>query len=131
MRPTRVLFDGRPLSDAHSRHRGIGVFARSLLTGLGTVPDVTVRALVQSGIDIPPGIEGIVVRRLGEHRFTVLEHRLRLFPEIRRSGADVFHSPALEPPVRSPIPWVQTLHDVTPLVYDDPFFRRERRHWER
>ena len=128
---TRVLFDGRPLSDVHSRHRGIGVFVRSLLSNLAGIPWLTVRTLVDPSTEVPEGIRTMPVRRLHEHRLTVLEHRLRLSWEIRRSAADVFHSPALEPPIRCPIPWLQTLHDVTPLVYDHPFFRQERRHWER
>jgi glycosyltransferase involved in cell wall biosynthesis len=51
--------------------------------------------------------------------------------DLLRVRADVFHSPGLDPPWRSPIPWVQTLHDVIPLVYDDPELETERRWWRR
>jgi glycosyltransferase involved in cell wall biosynthesis len=127
----KVLFDGRPLSDMHSRDRGIGVFARSLLRSLAPLKELNVVALVRPDTETPPGITRVEIRRLDEHRLTVLEHRLRLSWEIRHNDADVFHSPALEPPIRCPVPWLQTIHDVTPLVYDHPFFRQERHHWER
>jgi len=51
--------------------------------------------------------------------------------EIARRKPDVFHSPGLEPPIFCRSPWVQTLHDVTPLTFEHPFFRAERTRWRR
>lgn len=126
-----VLVDGRALSDEHSKHRGIGVFVRSLLTALADAPDLSASALVAPETALPDRIGKIDVHRWRSHRFTVQEHSLRLWFDVRRVAPDVFHSPALEPPVACPRPWVQTLHDLTPLVYDHPLFERERRHWTR
>ena len=128
-RPTRVLFDGRALSDPHSRTRGFGVFARSLLTELAERPDVAVRALVDDGAPLPSGIQPARAHRLREHRFSALEHEVRLSLDIARRGGDVFHSPGLEPPMYCRRPWVQTLHDLTPLLFDDPMFSAERDRW--
>jgi glycosyltransferase involved in cell wall biosynthesis len=128
---TRVLLDGRPLFDGHSRHRGIGVFVRSLLEGLVRVPGLSVATLVTPGTEVPPGVRAVPVHRTDHQRIERFEHALRLSFEIPRSRPDVFHSPALEPPLRCGRPWVQTLHDVTPLVYDDPFFGEERKRWQR
>jgi glycosyltransferase involved in cell wall biosynthesis len=50
---------------------------------------------------------------------------------LARMDADVFHSPALDPPARCRAPWVQTLHDVIPLVFEDPELASERRRWLR
>ena len=128
---TRVLIDGRALYDGHSKDRGIGVFLRSLLDRLGQMPDLSIATLVAVGTELPAGIRAVPVRRLDQHRASALEHALRLSFDIFRHKPDVFHSPGLEPPVRAGCPWVQTLHDVTPLVYDDPFFATEAARWKR
>jgi glycosyltransferase involved in cell wall biosynthesis len=39
--------------------------------------------------------------------------------DARRLRPDVFHSPGIDPPLLYRGPWVQTLHDVIPLVYPD------------
>ena len=128
---TRVLIDGRPLYDGHSRDRGIGVFLRSLLDRLAPMSDLSLAALVMPGTELPAGVRPVAIRRLDQHRMERFEHALRLSLEIPRAKPDVFHSPALEPPFRTGKPWVQTLHDVTPLVYDDPFFANEAARWKR
>jgi glycosyltransferase involved in cell wall biosynthesis len=122
----RVLVDGRALYDG-SRSRGIGVFTRSLLAAM----PVEVAALVTAGTPVPDGVEPVVVRRRLAGPGADLEHQLLLPADLRRSRADVFHSPGLHPPLASPVPWVQTLHDVTPLVFDHPWFAAERRSWRR
>jgi alpha-1,3-rhamnosyl/mannosyltransferase len=48
------------------------------------------------------------------------EHDLLLPRDIRRVPGDVFLGPGLDPPRRCDRPWVQTLHDVIPLVFDSP-----------
>jgi glycosyltransferase involved in cell wall biosynthesis len=57
--------------------------------------------------------------------------RLFLPLALLRQRADVFHSPALGPPWRCRSPWVQTLHDVIPLVFDGPELEVERGRWRR
>jgi glycosyltransferase involved in cell wall biosynthesis len=78
------------------------------------------------GTPVPDAVDLIPVRRwvperssLFAHpveRMSLWEHLSRLPGEIAGSGADVFHSPATEPPRRSSIPWVQTVHDATPMI---------------
>lgn len=63
------------------------------------------------------------------NRFARREHEVLLPREIARAKPDVFWSPALDPPRRSSVPWVQTLHDVIPLVFDDGRYSTERRRW--
>jgi alpha-1,3-rhamnosyl/mannosyltransferase len=124
--PLRVAVDGRSLYDDHSRQRGIGRYLSGLTAALGTRSDIDLAVLVTPGVPLPPGAEAVPVRRLVprhspllQYRLDLLsleEHRRRLPGEIARSGAAVFHSPAMEPPVACPIPWVQTVHDATPLA---------------
>jgi glycosyltransferase involved in cell wall biosynthesis len=61
----------------------------------------------------------------------VLEHEVRLPFDLRRDRAEVFHNPLFHPPWRVDRPWVQTLYDVIPLVFDDPNLAVLRRRWRR
>jgi glycosyltransferase involved in cell wall biosynthesis len=105
------------------------VFLRSLVEHLAQNPSVSISTLVAPGTTVPATITSVQIRRLAIRRFETFEHVLRLGMDIRRAAPDVFHSPALEPPLRCDRPWVQTLHDVTPMIYDHPDFDRERRRW--
>jgi len=98
-----VVIDGTALRDG-SQFRGIGTYLRHLLTGLESYDD----------------IEPVVVT-LGRR-----PHR-----DIERAGAALLHSPAQSPPRRSPVPWVQTLHDLTPLAFKHPLLDADRRRWQR
>ena len=128
---TVVLVDGYALSDA-SRTRGIGTFLKRLLTGLSAMPDTSVRVLAQAKVSLPEGIVRAPARQPPlPGRLQARAHDVLLPFDLRRSEADVFHSPAQHPPRRSPLPWIQTLHDLTPLTWPHPMLERERRHWER
>lgn len=66
--------------------------------------------------DVPPGVrvESVAVRpgHLGKVIF-----EQRLFPRAcRRVGATLAHVPYLGPPLRSPVPLVVTVHDLTTLL---------------
>jgi glycosyltransferase involved in cell wall biosynthesis len=121
-----LLIDATGLGD-DSAYRGIGTYVRNLLTGLATDRELSVTALTRSGAPLPPGVARADVTRVAPGRFRRAEHELLLGLDLRRHRADVFHSPALDPPRRRPGPWVQTLHDVIPLVFDDPELAGERR----
>ena len=128
---TVVLVDGFALSDA-SRTRGIGTFLKRLLTGLSGAPGMSVRVLARAHVDLPQGVDRAPARQPPvPDRFQALAHDLLLPADLRRAGGDVFHSPAQHPPRQSPVPWIQTLHDLTPLTWPHPMLERERRHWQR
>ncbi len=128
----QVVVDGRALYNQHSRDRGIGRYVRQLLPVLGRQRDMRTSVLAVAGTGLPAEVSMVPVRRWVPERSPVLsytierlslwEHLARLPGEIGRSGADVFHSPATEPPRRCPLPWVQTIHDVIPLALaaEDP-----------
>ena len=95
------------------------------------MPDLRVRVLSSDGAAPGPGVSTIRIDRRAPGRFASLEHDLRLPFDIRRHGRDVVHSPALDPPRRCDLPWVQTLHDVIPLVLDHAEYADARRRWLR
>src|SRR5258708_13253423 len=64
-------------------------------------------------------------------RFRRIEHSLLLPFDTRRAGPDVFPSPALHPPSRCDVPWVQTVHHVIPPTVYHPEFAKARRFWLR
>jgi len=127
------MIDATGLAD-DSSYRGIGTYLRHLLRALASDPDVSMTALVPAraaGADLPAGVERVPVRRIAPGRWRHAEHELLLPFDLARRSADLFHSPALNPPARCRGPWVQTLHDVIPLVFDDPELAAERRRWTR
>src|SRR5438270_2248553 len=119
MRSSTIVVDARRLGEG-SAFRGIGTYVRNLLAGLAEIDDLEVRALVTPGTVLPPGVTPILLRRRATGRLVTLEHDVRLPSDLRRSAASVAHSPALDPPRRSPVPWVQTVHDLIPMTFDDP-----------
>lgn len=153
-----VAVDAMALSDA-SELRGIGTYLRHVLAGLAAQPGVRVLALASPGARLPPRVERMAVRRLvparlapvgpagpGPSRLVTLglrvastrlapaEHDLRLPADLARAaraGAEVALAPGLPPPRRSPVPWVQTVHDVIPLARPDPLTARETALWRR
>jgi glycosyltransferase involved in cell wall biosynthesis len=130
MRSSTIVVDARRLGEG-SAFRGIGTYVRNLLAGLAEIDGLEVHALATPGTVLPPGVTPIHLRRRARGRFLTLEHDLRLPSDLRRSGASVAHSPALDPPRRSPVPWVQTVHDLIPMTFDDPELAIERRRWRR
>jgi glycosyltransferase involved in cell wall biosynthesis len=123
---TEVLIDATALGD-DSAYRGIGTYVRHLVSALAADEGLSLAALVRAGTAMPPGVQSVVVRRSAPGRFRRVEQDLRLPIDLRRHRAGVFHGPALNPPRRIEGPWVQTLHDLIPLVYDDAELAVERR----
>ena len=62
-----------------------------------------------------------------------MEHALRMPLELRRGrpAGSVFHNPAFHAPFGVRSPWVQTLLDVIPLVFDSPDQAVLRARWKR
>jgi glycosyltransferase involved in cell wall biosynthesis len=132
-RPIGVVVDARPLEGAES-FRGIGTFTRELLRALGESREATVYAACQVGTPVPEGIVKLPTLRVGPGRFSWREHDLLLPLDLTRGaarGAVVAHEPSIQPPRRSSLPLVQTVHDVIPLVDPDPGLDEARRIWER
>jgi glycosyltransferase involved in cell wall biosynthesis len=111
--------------------RGVGTYVRSVLPGLAADPALQVVALTEAGVELPPGADRHRVHRHAPPRWALAEHRLRLPLDMRRSGAAVVWEPTPDPPAHSKGPWVQTLHDVIPLVLDDADLAEERDRWKR
>ena len=87
------------------------------------------------GVTLPDGVRVRTIARNAPPRFAQREHELRLPLDIARAvradEIDVVLSPADDPPRRCPVPWVQMLHDVIPLVVDDPSFASDAQRWRR
>src|SRR5438270_9132089 len=118
-RQTRLLVDGKGLYD-DSRFRGIGRYLRNVVAGMASRDEFEVSVLVRRGTPLPGGAHPVIVHRRAPGRWASREHDLRLPRDLERADFDVFHSPALDPPRHCSRPWVQTLHDVSPLDLDAP-----------
>jgi len=127
---TEVLIDATALAD-DSAYRGIGSYLRHLLDGLGGDPRLALTALTGPCTPLPAGVQRLPFRPLAPGRWRALERELRVPLAVRGRSPEVFHSPALDPPARCRPPWVQTLHDVIPLVFPDAELEAERRRWRR
>jgi alpha-1,3-rhamnosyl/mannosyltransferase len=130
MEPLRVGIDASSLADG-SADRGIGTYVKGLLRGLTGCPDLAVTALAPTGTSLPPGVTRAPAWRVDHHRLGPLVQTAILPREIRRLEVDVYLSPALVVPRSSAVPLVQTLHDLTPLVFPHPLLARDARRWRR
>lgn len=127
---TAVLIDGYALSDG-SHLRGVGTYLKRIIAGAASRSDLSVAVIAQESVALPDGVKRIIAHRRFPKRFRDVEHDLLLPGRLGRVQADVFHSPAQQPPRRSTVPWVQTLHDLTPLTVPHPMLARDRRRWMR
>jgi glycosyltransferase involved in cell wall biosynthesis len=111
--------------------RGIGTFLRHLIAGLSAHEGFDVSVFATDGVDLPAGARRVRMGAPGNYRIRDIRHDVRLPRLITRSHCEVFHSPALSPPPRCSVPWAQTLHDLTPLVFHDRRLAGERSRWLR
>lgn len=121
-----VAIDGLALSDG-SQYRGIGTYLRHVLPGLASQFDVTV--LAGPSAALPPGVHHQVVHRRLPSRWRRREHDVLVPGELRRTGADVVHTPAHTPPRPTGRHWIHTVHDLTPLVFRHPLLDADRKRW--
>ncbi len=127
----RVLIDGWELT-SFGRWSGLGSFIRNLSRELAARPDLDVSVLVCERDAVPPGAAATLCRRRWRQgRKGIYEHELRASIDVRRSGADVVYSPNLMGLWSPGRPYVQTLHDVIPLVRDEPDLDQLKNHWRR
>jgi glycosyltransferase involved in cell wall biosynthesis len=122
VRPVRVVIDAQSLS-SEAAGSGIATYTEQLMGALSDRSDVAVTALCTNAIVLPAGVTRARIHRLLEDpRLEQREHLTRLPLDLwwaRRGGA-VFHNPVFHAPPAVRRPWVQTLHDVVPLVAFSP-----------
>lgn len=111
---------------------GIGAFSRNLFPELARQPGIELAVLATDGTKVPPGVEARRLHRVfDDRRPAIYEHELRLPLDLLNQQADLVYSPDVVgvPWVRKP--YVQTLHDVIPLVVDSPDLAVQRKWWRR
>jgi glycosyltransferase involved in cell wall biosynthesis len=127
----RVLVDGRELTGM-GRYSGLGSFTRNLLGALGRAGSLQIRVLTTDPRAVPAGVEPLKMwRRFDERRRSIYEHEALISLDVLRSAGDVVYSPVLSGVPFTRRPYVQTLHDVIPLVLPDPDMAQLRRWWSR
>lgn len=124
------MIDGHALSDG-SQLRGVGTYLKRIIEGLDRRPGISLSVIAAPDAPLPTGVQRIDERLRAPRRARRLEHELLLPRRLEHADVEVFHSPAQEPPRRSPVPWVQTLHDLTPLTRPDPLLAADARRWRR
>ena len=131
-----VLIDASSLSSV-AASSGIGTYVRNLINALVAAPDprLAVRALATPDAPLDAAaVRASIHRRIRSRpRAEVIEHAVLLPLDLvrhRRAG-EVFHSPGFHAPWGVRRPWVQTLHDVIPLVVDEPDLAALRQRWRR
>jgi glycosyltransferase involved in cell wall biosynthesis len=128
---SRVLLDASQLS-GQSAGSGIGTYVRELLAALSERDDVEVEAMATADADLPEGVNRRPITRVfRDGRPAVWEHESRRSWEIRARRGAVFHNPNPHAPLFPGGRWVQTLHDVIPLVYDDPVLSAVKKRFQR
>ncbi len=128
-----VLLDATALSSV-AAGSGVGTYTRQLLRALAATGELDLTALVSGTPELPTGARASrVARRARRPRAEVIEHATRLPLDLqrRRGPRQVFHNPGFHAPLGVASPWVQTLHDVIPLVLDEPDLAALRRRWRR
>ncbi len=129
-----VLVDAQSLTSVASGS-GTGTYVRNVLGALAADHgELTLSALCGPGASLPSGVKSVEVRRLSQRpRALVMENavRLPLEVQIHRGAGSVFHNPSFHAPLGVRGPWVQTLLDVIPLVFDSPDLAALRERWKR
>ena len=121
--------DGLVACHPEAAGRGLGRYVGALLDDLPRA-GVDVTALLTGDRPLPADVRGVEVHRANPHiRVEWYEHVLRVGFDAARTRPDVFHSPGVDPPAWYRAPWVQTLHDVTPLVFPSDEWGVERFRW--
>lgn len=115
-----VLVDATQVGPSGPRS-GIARYVDGVLGSAAVRDGLDLRALVRPDAELAAGVGRVEVRRaLSRGRPHLWEHQGRRAIEARRARPDVFHNPNPHSPLPPGRPWVQTLHDVIPLVFDDP-----------
>src|SRR5581483_5338264 len=93
---------------------------------------LSVAAMATDDTTLPERIHRMPIHRhFRDGRLSVWEHEIRRLPEMRRAHPGLFHNPSPHAPIAPVRPWVQTLFDVIPLVWDDPALQALKKRWRR
>ena len=128
--PVHVVIDATCLGGPPGR--GIATYTARLVDCLAVIPGLQLDALAFPRTQLPPLVKRLPVgaffhdRRLGHW-----ELQTRHAVDRRIGQGDLFHNPHPHAPLRRPDRWVQTLHDVIPLVISDPSLHSVRRRFLR
>jgi alpha-1,3-rhamnosyl/mannosyltransferase len=128
-----VIIDAQALSSV-AAGSGTGTYVRGLLGGLAECTDLSIAAPCRADVVLPPNVHRRTVHRWSQRpRAALMENALRLPLElaVRRPRHAVFHNPSFHAPPAVGQPYVQTLHDVIPLVFDSPDLQALRARWRR
>jgi glycosyltransferase involved in cell wall biosynthesis len=121
----RIAVDARPLEREST---GVGRYLEGLLGAFATLfPEDEIRLLSPREVYLPPGLEGKVSvssRRSGLPGTVWLQAAAP--HEARIDGCEVFFGPLGILPVRSSLPGVATVHDLTPLLFPEWHTLRNR-----
>ncbi|MEY2406676.1 MAG: hypothetical protein QOG39_1592 [Acidimicrobiaceae bacterium] len=128
MVPT-VLLDTSCLTDDASATRGFGRYVAALTESIPNDGRVALKIYEHRPRSVPGLRGGHWAQQEASSSIGLYVHGLRLGAAATRSDADVLHQPTAEPPFRPGIPYVQTLHDVIPMIYPEPGYRFERWRW--
>lgn len=128
-----MLIDARSLQGPDSR-RGIGTYARGLITGLVQEGfSDRLALLLDTGLPtptLPAGLRMHAIRRRYHGRFAAYEDAVMLGGDLARIRPGLFHAITLNLPGRSPCPLVVTLHDLIPWAWPGRAMAGERiRRW--
>ena len=123
-----VFIDGIQLTGQASKS-GIGTYVRELIAALDDTGRVHLKVLATREADLPKGVQHLVAHRVWRHgKRGEWEHEmLRPFSLVAHQ-ADVYHTPNFAVSAIQRKPWVATLHDVAPLVIEDPLMGHLRTH---
>jgi glycosyltransferase involved in cell wall biosynthesis len=122
VQPLRVVIDAQSLS-SDAAGSGIATYTEQLMGALADRHDIAVTALCTGAIALPAGVTRAPIHRvLKDPRLEQREHLTRLPFDLWRTRhpGDLFHNPVFHAPPGVRRPWVQTLHDVVPLVDPSP-----------
>jgi glycosyltransferase involved in cell wall biosynthesis len=114
----RIAVDARPLE---KRPTGVGRYLEGLLSAwLDAHPRDEIVLLSPREIHVPESLAGRVESRRTRMRVPGTLWLQTLAPFLAlRAGAEAFFGPLGILPVRSPLPGVATVHDLTPLLYPE------------
>ncbi len=128
-----VVVDAQSLATV-AEGSGTGTYVYELLAALAPLSSIRVVALSGATAHIPGGVTRQRLHRRGTRpRAALMEHSVRLPVELlyKRPRDSVFHNPTFHAPPAVRRPWVQTLHDVIPLLFDSPDTAALRARWKR
>lgn len=124
-----MLLDGYALGDG-SQYRGIGTYLGHLIDGLAARDDLRLTVVTGQRVPLPETVDRLPLRLRGPRRWHAWQHERAVVRAVGDGAFTLLHSPAQSPPRDVARPWVQTLHDLTPLVFPHRHLDADRARWQ-